>query len=129
MVGLELHLVIHGQPVSWKRGKQMALNPKTRKWFLATGKPQARWMKDAIRQLKEQWEAEPIPKAVELNAQIISYLGNRRSIDASNLYQGPEDAMEAAGILEDDACIRRHDGSDRRYDKLHPRVEITLTLA
>lgn len=121
-------LVIYGQPVSWKRGREIAVNPLTGSRFVRPGDPQARWMEDAILQLRSQWRGQKaIPKHERLNAAIVSYLGSRRLIDASNLYQGPEDALQYAGILEDDCCIRSHDGSDRRYDPEDPRVEITLT--
>jgi Holliday junction resolvase RusA-like endonuclease len=86
-----------------------------------------RWMKEAIRQLELQWQYKPIPKTVALNAEIVTYLPTRRLPDASNLYQGPEDAMVAAGILEDDQCIASHNGSRRDYDKTNPRTEIILT--
>jgi Holliday junction resolvase RusA-like endonuclease len=86
-----------------------------------------KWMDSAVKQLREQWDRPPIAKNCELNAAIVSYLPNRRLIDADNLYGGPGDALQRAGILGDDCCIRTHDGSDRRYDKHNPRVVITLT--
>jgi Holliday junction resolvase RusA-like endonuclease len=86
------------------------------------------WLKSAVEQLRWQWADAPIPKTMHVSAKIVSYLGTKRMIDASNLYQGPEDAMQLAGVLEDDVCIEDHDGSSRRYDKLNPRVEITLTV-
>ena len=114
--------VIYGQPVTWKNAAMVLKNRVPIK-----SKAQRRWAKSALEQLQMQWNGDPIPKTVELNAQIVSYLGTKRLIDASNLYQGPEDMLQKAGVIEDDSCIRSHDGSDRRYDKENPRVEITLT--
>ena len=88
----------------------------------------AAWMKTAILQLESQWRYVAIPKRFELNAMIVSYLPTRALTDADNLLGGPGDALETAGILEDDSCICSHDGSRRRYDPKRPRVEITLTL-
>jgi len=136
----ELRLIIRGPPISFKRAKQViqfaghssiGLTPKAKQY-----------MQDAVLQLRRQWcgvFAVPIPRYVELNASIVSYLPTKRLTDASNLYQGPEDAMQAcgpkckagckmhAGVIEDDVQVRTHNGSDRHYDPIDPRVEITLT--
>lgn len=118
--------MIIGQPVSWKNSSRLVVVNGRR--IPIKGKAQAKWAKSALEQLKEQWgDRAPIPKSIDLNARIVSYLGNRRSIDASNLYQGPEDMLQKAKIIEDDCCIRTHNRSDRRYDPENPRVEIELT--
>ncbi len=85
---------------------------------------------DATLQLRRQWSQQfgnAIPPDIEINAAIVTYRADRRRADASNLYQMPEDAMQAAGVLTDDYQIRSHNGSSREYDKDNPRVEITLT--
>ena len=125
---MRIDLVILGQPVSWKNSKQISCiagRIVSRKSDIATA-----WQRSAIKQLMIQrcnLGLAMIPKTTSLNAKIVSYCGNHRIIDASNLYQGPEDVLQAAGILEDDSCIESHDGSRREYDKKNPRVEITLT--
>ena len=73
------------------------------------------------------WRDEKAQRRFELNAAIVTYQENRRLADADNLYAGPQDAMTEAEVLEDDVIIRSHNGSDRRYDKDNPRVEIVLT--
>lgn len=126
---------------SWKRARQ----PTKRGARSSIGlKPEAReWQAAAARQLRAQWGGwEPIPREVMINAAIVSYLHDARLPDASNLYQGPEDCMSScrtgkrpcppgcqahAAIYVDDVQIQTHDGSDRLIDRLHPRVEITLT--
>jgi len=118
---------IYGQPVSWKNSAMVTKNRVPIK-----SKAQRRWAKEATRQLRAVIgtlgiQTPLVPKDVEINAKIVSYLGTKRLIDASNLYQGPEDVMQVVGILEDDSCIVSHDGSDRQYDKENPRVEIELT--
>lgn len=101
-----------------------------------------KWAAAAAKQLREQWTSvfkESLPDFVAVNARIISYLPSAANIDASNLYQGPEDVLKAcrkgckprckihAGVLVDDRQIGSHDGSRRRIDRKKPRVEITLT--
>ena len=105
-----------------------AFNRKTKKSFVRKSSRHLAWQESAIAQLKYQWgKREPIPKDRFLNAAIVSYMPTKRKVDADNLYGGPMDALQAACILEDDYCIRTHNGSDRCYDKEKPRVEITLT--
>lgn len=52
-----------------------------------------------------------------ISAEMIFYgawKGDGKSIpDISNLYQMPEDLMQAAGIIDDDRLIQNHDGSAR----------------
>ena len=74
------------------------------------------YLKSATNALRFQWSAlfdGPIRKEVLVNAAIISYQKTARWADASNLYQGTEDAMQAAGVLVDDVQIRTHNDSDR----------------
>jgi len=54
------------------------------------------------------------------------YLPTRTTPDLSNLYQLPEDALERAGILENDRLIFSHDGSRRFIDTANPRTEIEI---
>jgi hypothetical protein len=138
--GFELRLVIPGAPFSWKRARKVIRFGGHASIGLT--KEAKAWAQAAVTQLRLQWSAEfggPIPKSVPLNARITSYLPTRRLTDASNLYQGPEDVMQAcgsrctprckmhAGVIEDDCAIEAHDGSRRLYDKENPRVEIVLT--
>lgn len=117
-----VQLVIMGRPVSWKnsariiRGRIPIKNPA-----------QKRWAKSAVAQLSEQWREDPLPKSLKLNASIVSFLPTRGIVDSDNLYGGPHDVMESAGVLENDSSIQTHDGSDRLYNKQAPRVEITLS--
>ena len=136
----ELRLVIRGPPLSWKNHRQLTvIAGKPR---LVLSKAHKKWAHGAVVQLMAQWGSKfsgPLPKKIPLNAAIVSYLPTRRLTDASNLYQGPEDVMQAchsrckptcrvhAGVIEDDCAIETHNGSARRYDKDNPRVEIVLT--
>jgi Holliday junction resolvase RusA-like endonuclease len=131
-----LRFVILGEPCVWKNSRRIVTKPFPKS--LPSKKAEA-WMESAVPQLARQWRYVAIPKTVRLNAAIVSYLKTPRLNDSGeihgwlpdqdNLLGGPGDALQAAGILEDDVCIESHDGSRRRYDKERPRVEITLTLA
>jgi hypothetical protein len=133
-------LVIHWRPFSFKRAHQVVTYDGHSSIGLTM---QAKYyLENAADQLRTQWLPlfhSPIPIGVELNAAIKSYLPTRRLTDASNLYEGPQDALKCctrwckhgcnrhAGVIADDVQIASHDGSRRLYDKEDPRVEITLT--
>jgi len=123
---------------SWKRAHQpvkisghmsIGLTAQAKKWAVA-----------AASCLREQWPfKQPLPKYILVNAAIVSFCHDARQIDASNLYQGPEDVMQAcqpkckrnckmhAAILTNDSQVEAHDDSYRAIDRERPRVEITLT--
>lgn len=149
----EIHLVIDFDPFtfetnngkthtvrpvfSWKRARQpvrvkdklsIALTPHAKKWAVA-----------AAQQLRTQWIfKQPIPQNVKVTMPVITYHPTARLIDASNLYQGPEDVLQVcqpqckknckmhAGILTNDSQVENHDGSARRIDRVRPRFEITI---
>lgn len=48
--------------------------------------------------------------------------------DAVGFYQGLADVLEHAGVVQNDRFIVSWDGSRLAKDKLHPRVEVTLTM-
>jgi Holliday junction resolvase RusA-like endonuclease len=51
-------------------------------------------------------------------------------IDQANLINGTDDILVHYGVLHDDdsKIVKGHDGSRVRYDKVNPRVEITITV-
>jgi len=126
---------------SWKRGRQVikigqgsqqrtsiGLTPHAKKWAAA-----------AASQLRSQWIfRQPIPKTVNVTMRVLTYHPTGRLLDASNLYQGPEDILQTcrpkcpdnckmhAGILSDDSQVENHNDSERLVDRNRPRVEITL---
>lgn len=130
----ELRLDIEGGVRVLKNSKRIVRFGKgpTARMAIVASPQSKRYQASASAQLREQWRqvfAAPIPLNVPVNARIVAYLPTRRRVDLSNVYQGPEDALQHAGVLYDDWQIAGHDGSRRRYDKAAPRVEITLTRA
>ena len=107
-------LTIPGHPLVLKNSKQIVV-VNGRRIIKSNPRVEA-YEHKAIAVLCKQWgERPPITEAV--NLAILSYGAWKRSSetipDASNLYQLPEDLLEAAGILENDRQVESHDGSRR----------------
>lgn len=107
-------LTIKGHPAILKNSKQV-VTIKGRKVPIES-KAARRYRKSAMPQLKQQWAGKP-PIAERVNAAIVSYGAWKEdggnTPDASNLYQMPEDLLQAAKVIEDDRQIVSHDGSRR----------------
>lgn len=70
------------------------------------------WKAVAQKALQKIRPADPINCPVRMLVLIYGPWNDQYSMpDLSNLLQGPEDALQEAGILADDALIRSHDGS------------------
>lgn len=50
----------------------------------------------------------------------------KKIMDLSNLYQGPEDALQKAGVIKDDSLIESHDGSCRVYGSDRKYIEVAI---
>lgn len=64
-----------------------------------------------------------------VNMQCYFYMETHRKVDLCNLLNAVDDAMVKSGLILDDNrdIIAGHDGSRVFYDKLNPRIEITIT--
>lgn len=64
-----------------------------------------------------------------VNIKCLFYMESHRKVDLCNLLNAVDDAMVKAGLILDDNrdIIAGHDGSRVFYDKLNPRIEITIT--
>jgi Holliday junction resolvase RusA-like endonuclease len=119
--------VIEGKPITKKNSKRIVRRGSGRP-FLISSDAYREWEASAVVQLRMQWRGKE-PLEGEWNAAILSYLGPRQRPDASNLYEGPQDALQLAGVVVNDSQIVSHDGSRMTRDPTRPRVEITLTRA
>ena len=56
-------------------------------------------------------------------------MATRRKVDLVNLLEATCDILVHTGVLEDDnsRIVTGHDGSEVRYDKENPRVEIEIS--
>ena len=87
------------------------------------------WMRLAEASLAVQWGGRDPLEQQWLNVSIRSYCAKRQTPDASNLYEAPQDALQAAGVLANDYWVRTHDRSERIPWKEHQgeaRVEIEI---
>ena len=107
-------LTIPGKPVVLKNSKQIIV-VNGRRIIKSNPRVEA-WQHKAIASLCEQWGDRPAI-AEPVNLAIRSFgpwkSSGENNPDASNLYQAPEDVLEAAGVLVDDGLVESHDGSRR----------------
>ena len=118
---------IAGRPISQKNSKTIVCRGNRPR--MITNNNVRLWKESAIKQLIEQRErsgAPVIPRGVEMEVRIISFLDKGQAIDSDNLAAGPLDAMEKAGIYPNDYWVRCVI-SDRRKDFNFPRVEIHIS--
>jgi len=111
---LAVRFIIPGHPLVLKNSKQIVVVNGRR--FIKSNPRVEAYQHRAVAALCEQWGTRP-PITGPVNVAIESYGAWKRSggqiPDASNLYQLPEDLLQAAGILLDDRQIESHDGSRR----------------
>lgn len=127
-----MQFLINGQAMSKKRNWY----PMWAKGHLRIGlsAQYKAWEKGAVSELwvqKHKYAGSMlVPWAAIVQSVLVEmhfFLKGYRRIDLSNLYQGPEDALQAAGILKNDEVIAGHDGSRRHYGVDNPHVTITIT--
>lgn len=108
-----------------KNNKQIAYNKSNgRRFIISSNKAQAyeKWLTLKLKSLKMQKNLETIDQLVNVSFKFsfpksVYYTKkneiSKRLPDMSNLYQAPEDALQKAGILENDYLIGSHDDSRR----------------
>lgn len=122
--------MIDGQPMSKKRNYKII--KIGRHYTLGLTTKYKHWEKSARDQLWAQrmtYQSSMtgefrISSYVEVSFEF--FLKDKKKYDLSNLYQGPEDALVKAGILQDDVLIASHDGSRKHLGCENPRVQITI---
>ena len=117
---------IEGKPISQKNAKRVGM-AKGRAYIYTPADVKA-WHKSALAQLTEQWatgDYPEIPPKTEMEVRIISYLAKGQSIAVDNLASAPMDAMQKAGIYQNDYWVRCLISS-RKKDWVTPRVEIEI---
>ena len=108
----EIHLQCH--PPVLKNSKQIIFNRRTGKRMVIPNKAYAVIANAAIWEIKSAWRAKP-PIIVDVHLRLLfgiaCFESSKSRADLSNLYQGPEDWLEGAGVIANDRQIRSHDGS------------------
>lgn len=111
---MDVTFIIPGRPVVLKNSKQIVYAGNRR--IIKSNPRVEAYQHKALAVLCDQWISK-VPITAPVNLAIISEGAWKRSSenlpDASNLYQMPEDLLEAAGIIQDDRQVESHDGSRR----------------
>ena len=82
------------------------------------------WEEIAVIQLRAVWKLRPpCPTPVAMRAMVYR---EKDTGDLGNYLAAICDALERAGIVENDRLIQSFDGSRLRLDRENPRVEIDL---
>ena len=120
-----LKLTILGNPTTKKNSQQIRYNVKTGQRFIGQGERYKLYANQFIWQIP--YEAK-LHIDYPINVKCVYYRENKRRIDLSNLLSATNDLLVDSGVLKDDNCkiIVSHDGSEVRYDKDNPRVEIEI---
>lgn len=114
---------ILGPPVTKKNHARIARTRDGRP-FILQSRPHEKWVRSAVQQLRAQGRNAAIFEApVSLAATIYR---SKRIGDLVNFLQAICDALEEAGIVENDRLIQSFDGSRLAHDKENPRVEIRI---
>jgi len=130
-----VRFVVEGAPRTKKTSNRVVRAGK-RLRVLPSAQHQA-WAESAILQLRAQyrtaarehfvpprWNGEPADVPMKLRATV--YRDANRG-DLIGYLQAICDALEKAGVVENDRLIEAFDGSRQLVDRARPRVEIELT--
>ena len=120
-----VHFTIPGRPITKKNHSQIVVNKATGRAMVIPSKQYKEY---------EQVAGWYIPCkgrkiAGKVNLACVYYMPTRHKVDLANLLAATCDILVHYGVLEDDnsGIVASHDGSEVRYDKESPRVEITIT--
>ncbi len=121
---MAIKLVIKGKPITKKNSMRMVTNRKTGRTFPIPSKQYETYKKLFLSQVRRPKNTIDQP----VNVQAVYYMPTRHKVDITNLLSATHDLLVDAGILEDDNCmiVVGVDGSRVFYDKMDPRVEITI---
>jgi len=121
-------LVIHGAPRTKKTSNRLVRAGG--RFRVLPSKANETWTNTAVLQLRSAWNRghRQHPIGVELNVRALFYRDANRG-DAVGYYQALADALEAAGVVENDRLCVSWDGSRLLVDRHAPRIEVTLEPA
>lgn len=124
-----LKLIIPFAPVTKKNSPRILINKKTGRPFLLPSEKYVEYEKKVKAYIANSGlKIDTINYRV--NVKCLFYMPTLRRCDLTNLLEGIDDALVAAGILEDDNynVIASHDKSRVKYDKENPRTEVYISL-
>lgn len=122
-----MRLTILGRPYT-KKNHQRIIRVKGRPVIMQATTAQG-WEASAVAQLRSQrpisrgfWQAASVP--VSLRALVYR---DRKVGDLGNYLAAVCDALERAGVVENDRLIQSFDGSRLLIDRKNPRIELEIT--
>ena len=119
-----MKLTILGAPVTKKNHQRIARNRKTGTPFILQSKQAVSWEKAAVWQLANQWRGrKPISSAAWVRA---TFYRERATGDLCNFMGALADALERAGVVENDRLITCWDSTRLDKDADRPRVELEI---
>jgi len=118
-----MEITLYGDPRSKKNSQRIILAGKRR--AVIPSAQYSQYERDCLKQIPPE-DRKRLNKPVNLCA--VYYMATRRRVDLVNLLEATNDILVAGGVLADDNCgvVASHDGSRVCYDRLNPRVEITI---
>lgn len=126
-----IKLVILGQTPSKKNTHRSMYSSYKKRFIIAPSKACLEWENLAVIQLMHQMNEMELTTITEpVHCKILVYRATKIKADRLNLYQSVEDALEKAGVIENDFQIVSHDGSRVYYGIFleHARAEIYLEV-
>lgn len=118
--------VILGNPPIKKNSRDIVRNKKTGRMYPIKSSNLEGMEEDALYQLRQQIFRGFTKYTHQIHVKFLFYRKTRHVVDLSNLYEFPQDVLQSAGIIENDALIESHDGSRKYYDPENPRTEIYI---
>ena len=124
---MSIDIVWQGRPITKKNSSQI-FRTKSGAPFITPSAQYKQYETDCI------WQTPPQARlriGKPVNVKCVYYMPTHAKTDLCNLLGATCDILVKAGVIEDDnsRIVASHDGSRVRYDKEHPRVEITITPA
>lgn len=135
--------VFYGHPVSQKNSRELVKmkdgqmrsfpNKIVEAWHGPVIGKRTRKPDGAIRTFRKQWAPrKPIPRKTPCKVQIIAYHTPRRRPDIDNIPAAPLDALQKAGVVENDSCfdelhVIRRRVKDEREARVVVRVWVQST--
>ena len=135
---------ILGPPATKKTSQRIVRNKRTGRMWVRPSERTDNWTASAVAQLKRQYGHGQRYVGVDrrrgivtfgtgaiitpVNVRALVYRAANRG-DLVNYLQAIADALEAAGVVENDRLIVSWDGSRLLLDRKRPRVELELSSA
>lgn len=124
-------LTVVGAPRTKKNSQRIMVNRRSGKRFVGQSAQHDAWAESAILQLRlgmNRYRGKTFHDGQRWNMAALVYR-EKDTGDLLNYLAAVSDALEGAGVVENDRLIISLDGSRMLVDAKRPRVEIVLTEA